>query len=54
MNIAFGLSSGYSIVPFASLHWQSKMWLDALNHDGAHLSQAQDENFAGWVLRLTP
>ena len=37
-----GLSSGYSIVPFASMHWQSKMWFDILNYDGAHLSQAQD------------
>ena len=38
----FGLTSGFSIVPFASVHWQSKMWFDALNYDGAHLSQAQD------------
>ena len=37
-----GLSSGYSIVPFASMHWQSKMWFDIQNYDGAHLSQAQD------------
>ena len=27
---------------FASVHWQSKMWFDILNYDGAHLSQAQD------------
>ena len=38
----FGTSSGFSIVPFASVHWQSKMWFDVLNYDGAHLSQAQD------------
>lgn len=38
----FGLTSGFSIVPFVSVHWQSKMWFDALNYDGAHLSQAQD------------
>ena len=38
----FALASGFSIVPFASLHWQSKMWFDTLNYDGAHLSQAQD------------
>jgi iron complex outermembrane recepter protein len=38
----FGLPSGYSIVPFVSVHWQSKMWFDILNYDGAHLSQAQD------------
>jgi iron complex outermembrane recepter protein len=37
-----GLASGYSIVPFVSLHWQSEMWFDILNYDGAHLSQAQD------------
>ena len=24
------------------MHWQSKMWFDILNYDGAHLSQAQD------------
>jgi len=38
----FELQSGFSIVPFASVHWQSKMWFDTLNYDGAHLSQAQD------------
>jgi iron complex outermembrane recepter protein len=38
----FGLSSGFSIVPLASLRWQSKMWFDTLNYDGRHLSQAQD------------
>lgn len=38
----FGLPSGYSIVPFVSVHWQSEMWFDILNYDGAHLSQAQD------------
>jgi len=38
----FRLSSGFSIAPFASVHWQSRMWFDTLNYDGAHLSQAQD------------
>lgn len=38
----FGLSSGFSIVPLASVRWQSEMWFDTLNYDGAHLSQAQD------------
>jgi iron complex outermembrane receptor protein len=38
----FELASGFSIVPFASVHWQSKMWFDILNYDGPHLSQAQD------------
>jgi iron complex outermembrane receptor protein len=38
----FAMPSGFSIVPFASLHWQSKMYFDTLNYDGAHLSQAQD------------
>jgi iron complex outermembrane recepter protein len=38
----FSLASGFAIVPFASLHWQSKMYFDTLNYDGAHLSQAQD------------
>ena len=38
----FEMSSGFSIVPLASVHWQSEMWFDALNYDGAHLSQAQD------------
>src|SRR6185312_16237875 len=38
----FPLASGFSISPFASVHWQSRMWFDILNYDGAHLSQAQD------------
>jgi iron complex outermembrane recepter protein len=38
----FRLASGFSIAPFASVHWQSKMWFDTLNYGGAHLSQAQD------------
>ncbi len=38
----FGVSSGFSIVPLASVRWQSKMWFDTLNYHGAHLSQAQD------------
>jgi len=38
----FSLASGFSVVPFASVHWQSKMYFDLLNYDGPHLSQAQD------------
>lgn len=38
----FGLQSGFSVVPLASLHWQSEMWFDILNYDGPHLSQALD------------
>lgn len=38
----FLLPSGFAIVPLATVHWQSQMWFDILNYDGAHLSQAQD------------
>lgn len=38
----FSTASGFSIVPLVALHWQSEMWFDILNYDGAHLSQAQD------------
>lgn len=38
----FTLASGFSIVPLMAMHWQSKMWFDILNYEGAHLSQAQD------------
>jgi len=37
----FQLASGFSIAPFASVHWQSEMWFDTLNYDGPHLSQKQ-------------
>jgi iron complex outermembrane receptor protein len=30
------------LTPRIGVHWQSEMWFDILNYDGAHLSQAQD------------
>jgi len=36
------LASSYALTPRLGMHWQSKMWFDILNYDGAHLSQAQD------------
>jgi iron complex outermembrane receptor protein len=39
---SIGFSSGYSFSPLVTVYWQSEMWLDILNYDGAHLSQAQD------------
>ena len=39
----FQLASGFSIAPYASVHWQSEMWFDTLNYDGPHLSQKQPE-----------
>src|SRR6185295_5348977 len=38
----FDLASSYALTPRIGVHWQSKMWFDILNYDGAHLSQAQD------------
>ncbi len=49
------LASGWQIEPFVLVHWQSKMWLDVQNYDGAHLSQAQDAyTKIDLNLRLTP
>lgn len=36
------LSSGFTVSPYVSLHWQDDMWMDVRNYDGAHLSQKQD------------
>jgi iron complex outermembrane recepter protein len=38
----FAVASNYVLTPRIGVHWQSKMWFDILNYDGAHLSQAQD------------
>ena len=49
------LGSGYQIQPYLQMHWQSKMWLDVMNYNGAHLAQSQDAytKFDGNV-RITP
>ena len=38
---SFALGGNYLLKPFVLFHWQSKMWLDVQNYDGAHLSQSQ-------------
>jgi iron complex outermembrane receptor protein len=41
-NHSVEMSGGYSLEPQVVVHWQSKMWFDINNYDGAHLSQSQD------------
>jgi iron complex outermembrane receptor protein len=38
----FDMASGYALEPRIGVRWQSKMFFDVLNYEGAHLSQAQD------------
>ncbi|ESQ88096.1 hypothetical protein ABENE_16335 [Asticcacaulis benevestitus DSM 16100 = ATCC BAA-896] len=49
------LGNGYTVQPYVLMHWQSKMWLDVQNYDGAHLAQLQDAytKFDGNI-RITP
>ncbi|WP_235074174.1 TonB-dependent receptor [Asticcacaulis sp. AC466] len=49
------LNNGYLIQPYVLVHWQSKMWLDVRNYDGAHLAQSQAAYSKVDVnLRVTP
>ncbi len=36
------LANGYTLQPYVTAHWQSKMWLDVFNYDLDHLAQVQD------------
>ena len=49
------LGNGYRLEPYVQMHWQSRMWLDVQNYNGAHLAQKQDA-YAKFdaSLRITP
>ncbi|ATQ43845.1 outer membrane receptor protein [Caulobacter mirabilis] len=44
------LPGGFELVPYVSVHWQDRMFLDIGNYTGAHLGQYQD---AYWKLNAS-